>query len=63
MDLLEFLVIVITGIAICVYQAWASWRCGRDPQSRAVAKRAPSTRIVGALPVPANDTWARSKAA
>ena len=63
MDLLEFLVIVVTGVGVYVYQAWASRRCGRVPQTRAVAKRDPSIEIMGPLPKPANDTWARSKAA
>jgi hypothetical protein len=63
MDLLEFLVIVITGIGVCVYQAWASWWCGRVPQPRAVAKRTQKIGVMGPLPKPANDTWARSKAA
>jgi hypothetical protein len=63
MDLFEFLVMVITGLAICVYQTWDWWRCGRDSQTRAVAKRAPRAGILEPLPKPANDTWARSKAA
>ena len=63
MDLLELLVMVITALVICVYQTWDWWRCGRAPQTRAVAKRAPRTGIMGPLPEPANDTWTRSKAA
>jgi hypothetical protein len=63
MDLLEFVVIVITGVGVYVYQALAAWWCGRVPQPRAIVKRAPSIGIMGPLPKPANDTWARSKAA